>query len=108
MTTRRTTMSDTFDMYEQDPEQEVAAAPKSSSVLKIDPLGAAARITVDGQELLVATPLMIQQLQQQLVRADTDIRDLKNKCLRLIEQVSLQQTQIQQLRKELSTKVSYD
>jgi len=101
-------MSDTYDMYEQDPEQDPAPRASVPSVLKIDPLGAAARITVDGKELLVATPLMIQQLQNQLTRNENDIRELKNKCLRLMEQVSLQQTQMQQMKKELSTKVSYD
>lgn len=102
-------MSDNWEMYEQDPQQDTEARPTpAANAFKIDPLGAAARITVDGQELLVATPLMIQQLQKQLIRSDNDIRDLKNKCLRLVEQVSLQQTQIQQLRKDLATKVSYD
>lgn len=106
-------MSDNWQMYEQEPlEDDTTDTPSritaTTNSVKIDPLGAAARITVDGKELLVATPLMIQQLQQQLTKSDADIRELKNKCLRLVEQVSLQQTQIQQLRKEISSKVSYD
>ena len=104
-------MSDNVDMYQQAQEDEdapVAFKPAVDAPVKIEPLGGAARITVDGKELIVATPLMFQQLQQQVIRADNELRDLRTKLLKMMEQMSVQQTQILQLRKELANKVSYD
>lgn len=96
------------DMYNQsDSDVTPTPAPKDSRV-NITPLAGAVMIQANGEQVMVATPRMVQQLQKDLQRSQEQIRDLQNRCQRIMEQMQALHMQMQQMRKDLSNRVSYD
>lgn len=105
-------MSDSLSdgMYQDDTEESYQDSSQLSTntTMNVNYLGKVTRVTIDGQELTLINPMVIEQLEKQYQELTNRSHDLLQRCLRMQQQQTIMANTIVRLERELGNKVSYD
>ena len=71
-------------------------------------MGKYTRVTVDGKELLLVNPQVIDNLEKQFQELINRSNDLLQRCLRMQQQQTIMTNTIARMERELGNKISYD
>jgi hypothetical protein len=92
-------------MEDSDPD---FVSPQPNTGVSISHLGKVTRVTIDGQELTLINPAVIDQLEKQYHELLNRSHDLQQRCMRMQQQQTTMINTIVRLERELGNKVSYD
>ena len=102
-------MSDSYiQQYGSDTEPVAYNQPLSNPSTNISYLGKYTRVTVEGKELLLVNPQVIDNLEKQFQELINHSNDLLQRCLRMQQQQTIMTNAISRMERELGNKISYD
>jgi hypothetical protein len=94
--------------YGSDTEPVAYNQSLSNPSSNISYLGKYTRVTVEGKELLLVNPQVIDNLEKQFQELINRSNDLLQRCLRMQQQQTIMTNAISRMERELGNKISYD
>lgn len=92
----------------QDAELETPTLTPPSSSIQLSTLGRVTQITVNGAQVMVINPRVVDQLEQQVRDLLSRLTQMQEKLQRMQQQQQTQTGQIARLERDLGNKISYD
>lgn len=96
------------DQYGSETQPLAHNQPMISPAANISYLGKYTKVTVDGQDLLLVNPVVVDNLEKQFQELANRSNDLLQRCLRMQQQQTIMTNTIARLERELGNKISYD
>lgn len=102
-------MSDTTDMYqmEEDGDSPAPTTPTPTQV-KIDGMGNIRRIRVEGEEVLVIHPSVVENLARDLAASKRTLQELHDRIRNITSDMGRVQEQLRVMNQELARKINRD
>jgi TolA-binding protein len=92
----------------QDAELDPPPVPNTNHTIQLSAQGRVTKITVNGAEVMVINPRVVDHLEQQVRDLMTKLTQMQEKLQRMQQQQQTQTGQIARLERDLGNKISYD
>lgn len=92
----------------QDAEIDTLPLPNPSNTIQLSTQGRVSKITVNGAEVMVINPRVVDQLEQQVRDLQSRNAQMQEKLQRMQQQHMTIMSQLAKLERDLGSKISYD
>ena len=92
----------------QDADSDIPPLPNPSHTIQLSSQGRVSKITVNGAEVMVINPRVVDQLEQQVRDLQARNTQMQEKLQRMQQQHMTIMSQLAKLERDLGNKISYD